>query len=68
MIESLNDQSISYFSQFNATRDVADLPLQAANAYKAIVYALRHARIAAEAASEAAETAYHEVQFNHALC
>lgn len=45
-------------SQFNATRDVADHPLQAANAYRSIVEALVQALQAAEAAEEAAETAY----------
>ncbi len=51
-------QAQSLFNQFNATRDVADHPLQAANAYKSIVEALKLARQAAEAAGEAAETAY----------
>ncbi len=37
---------------------MADLPLQAANAYRSIVDALKQARQAAEAAGEAAETAY----------
>lgn len=51
-------QAQALFDQFNATRDVADHPLQAANAYKSIVEALKLARQAAEAADEAAETAY----------
>lgn len=51
-------QAQSLFNQFNATRDVADHPLQAANAYRSIVEALKLARQAAEAAGEAAETAY----------
>ena len=51
-------QAQALFNQFNATRDVADHPLQAANAYKSIVEALKMARQAAEAAGEAAETAY----------
>lgn len=51
-------QAQGLFNQFNATRDVADHPLQAANAYKSIVEALKLARQAAEAAGEAAETAY----------
>lgn len=55
---NLWQQAQSLFNQFNATRDVADHPLQAANAYKSIVEALKLARQAAEAAGEAAETAY----------
>lgn len=51
-------QAQALFNQFNATRDVADHPLQAANAYRSIVEALKLARQAAEAADEAAETAY----------
>lgn len=50
--------TIVFLSQFNATRDVADHPLQAANAYRSIVEALVLARQAAESADEAAETAY----------
>ena len=40
---------------------MADLPLQAANAYGSIVEALIQARQAAEAADESAETAYMKV-------
>lgn len=55
---NLWQQAQALFNQFNATRDVADHPLQAANAYRSIVEALKLARQAAEAAGEAAETAY----------
>lgn len=53
------------YRQFNATLDLADLPLQAANAYQSIVDALNKAKIAAEEASKAAEKAYNEVLKMH---
>lgn len=43
---------------FNATRDVADYALRAANAYKQIAAAIRDAEMAAKRAYDAAEKAY----------
>lgn len=50
-------QAISLFNRFNETRDVADHPLKAANAYNSIVEALEAARRAAIEADEASATA-----------
>ncbi|XP_064107459.1 laminin subunit alpha lam-3-like isoform X1 [Macrobrachium nipponense] len=51
-------ESIRLESLFNETRDVADGPLRAAQAYQRIVDALQSAEEAAKNASLAAETAY----------
>ncbi|KAK7085775.1 Laminin subunit alpha-2 [Halocaridina rubra] len=51
-------ESIRLESLFNETRDVADGPLRAAQAYQRIVDALNSAEEAAKNASRAAETAY----------
>ena len=48
---------------FNKTRDVADGPLRAAQAYQSIVDAINSAEQAAKNASKAAQEAYHKVSF-----
>ena len=51
-----------FSSQFNATREVAQYAVQAAQAYRTIVESIAEADIAARAAKKASEEAYRMVR------